>query len=76
VIATEIESSSAPAKRLDKPRDDWTPEIVTLKHMAWILPALRLLARQCGDDLSRWFLTVSDDVRHGPPDRRHYYDPL
>ena len=41
VIAAEIERSLAPAKRLDKPRDDWTPEIVTLKHIGWILPALR-----------------------------------
>jgi hypothetical protein len=42
----------APAKRLDKPRDDWTPEIVTLKHMAWILPALRTRIALSHDELS------------------------
>jgi hypothetical protein len=51
-IAAEIESSLAPAKRLEKPRDDWTPEIVTLKHIAWILPALRTRIALSHDHLS------------------------
>lgn len=49
VLADEIESGLAGAAVfLDRPEDerpdDWVPEIAVLKHMAWMLPALRTAA--------------------------------
>ncbi len=49
ILADEIESGLAgAAPYLDRPvderPDDWVPEIAVLKHMAWMLPALKTAA--------------------------------
>ncbi|HEY2767599.1 MAG TPA: ATP-binding protein [Solirubrobacteraceae bacterium] len=49
-LSERIERSLADAESLPGPVDDWAPEIVPLKHMAWILPSLRTAMR--GDDVA------------------------
>jgi len=44
-----IERNLGDAERLTAPRDDWTPEILALKHLAWILPTLRTGMRALDD---------------------------
>ncbi len=48
-LAVHIERHMDDADRLSEPRDDWTPEILPLKHMAWILPALRTAMKALKD---------------------------
>ncbi len=48
-LAVRIEQSLDDAERLPGQRDDWAPEILPLKHMAWILPTLRTRMRALKD---------------------------
>jgi hypothetical protein len=49
-LVPHIERHLGDAERLTAPRDDWTPEILALKHLAWILPTLRTGMRALGDE--------------------------
>jgi hypothetical protein len=49
-LVPHIERHLADAERMTAPRDDWTPEILALKHLAWILPTLRTGMRALGDE--------------------------
>jgi hypothetical protein len=48
-LVPHIERHLSDAEKLSAPRDDWTPEIVALKHLAWILPTLRTGMRALED---------------------------
>lgn len=48
-LVPHIERHLDDAEKLTAPRDDWTPEILALKHLAWILPTLRTGMRALGD---------------------------
>ena len=48
VLCSVIEPCLKQAESLRLPQDDWTPEIVPLKHMAFMLPALRTVTAGAG----------------------------
>jgi hypothetical protein len=48
-LAVRIEQGLDDAERLSGQRDDWAPEILSLKQMAWILPTLRTRMRALED---------------------------
>ena len=45
----------------DRPLDDWVEPVLSLKHMAWLLPTLRTAARQAGDQAT--LADVEDDLK-------------
>ena len=49
-LVPHIERYLAGAEKLTEPRDDWAPEILALKHLAWVLPTLRTGMRALQDE--------------------------
>jgi hypothetical protein len=68
VLRSMIEPCLKRAESLRLPQDDWTPEIAPLKHMAFMLPALRTVTADAPDegDSAQKFLSRLLDLEKRP----------